>query len=37
MSKSDLSEQEIKDRRELLEKLRDKIDHPPTNNQTKHQ
>ena len=37
MSKSDLSEQEIKHRRELLEKLRDKIDHPPTNNQTKHQ
>ena len=37
MSKSDLSEQEIKYRRKLLEKLRDKIDNPPTSNQTKHQ
>ena len=37
MSKSKLSEKEIKHRRELLEKLRDKINNPPTNNQSKHQ
>ncbi len=36
MNKSDLSEQEIKYRRELLQKLKDKINNPPTNNQTKH-
>ena len=37
MKKSDLSEQESKYRRELIKKIRDKIDNPPTNQKAKHQ